>query len=337
MTVESNRFSGKTVLVTGATGLIGEYLCKKIFDEGGRVIALSRNEDKLYKCFGKIIDSAEFKYIVQDVSVYSDIKEPVDVIFHAAGPIASNIIKNKPVDVISPNIIGTNNLLNLLKYQKEKYGVSGKIVLCSSATVYANASDENIKVTEEDTLLTYGLSAYNTPYSESKRMMEVMADAYNRQHNIDIAIGRLSYVYGPATYKADTALYEFIGKVLQSTDIVVNNPSMEKRDWIYVDDAIEGLMLLALQSSDDKVFNISSGGEGNNFIAVDEIADIAIKIYRKICPNLKQIPKIIFNNKYEKKKPGIILDNSKIKKLGFKVKYDITAGVKKTMTGCIGT
>lgn len=330
--METKSFLNRTVIVTGATGLIGEHLCRRLLREGARVIALSRSEDKIRKCYQDLFNSANFRYLAQDVSKPLELNERIDYIFHAAGPIASNIIVNKPLEVIKPNIFGTDILLTFLKNQKEHTGYNGKIILCSSGTVYSNHSAKDILLKEEDTYLTDGLKAYNAPYAQSKRMMEVIADSYFTQFGVDSVIARPSYVYGPATFLPDTALNEFLWKAAHGENIVIRNPCMEKRDWIYVDDAVDGIILIALQSTAERVFNISSAGEGNNFIAADEIAEIAAMIFHNENPKCERNPKVSYKeNKNKSRKSGIILDNSKIKKLGFQVKNSINYGVTKTM------
>lgn len=325
-------FVGKRVLVTGATGLIGEHLCRRLIKEGADVIALSRSEEKLQKCFGDLISNHSLKYIAQDVSEPIVTDEVIDIIFHAAGPIASDIIRNRPMDVVAPNIFGTNNLLIFLKNQKETRKVSGKMVLCSSATIYSNLTDKDICVSEEDTYYTDGLQANNAAYAQSKRMMEVIANSYFLQYGVDMVIARLSYVYGPATFRANTALYEFIDKASCGEVITVNNPCMEKRDWIYVDDAVDGLLLLSTLKTNERVFNVSSGGEGNGFIAADEIAVIAANIYNQNHSDAKSLSEVVYRENLQgQRKPGVILDNSRIKEYGFNVRNDIISGIEKTM------
>lgn len=325
-------FYQKTVLVTGATGLIGEHLCRALLKKGANVIALSRSEKKLQICFGDILDDCNFKYVAQDVSTPPMSEDIIDIIFHAAGPIAGDIIRNRPMEIIAPNIFGTNNLLTLLKKQKETRGVSGRMVLCSSATVYSNKTEQDILAREEDTCVTNGLQASNIAYAESKRMMEVMANAYYRQYGVDTVCARLSYVYGPATFKADTAFYEFIEKASRGEAVIINDPCMEKRDWIYVDDAVDGLLLLALQDSDQRVFNVSSGGEKNSFIAADEIAAIAADLYNRRHPSIEPPARVQYRaDASGRRRPGIILDNTKIKQLGLNIRTDIQTGIKKTM------
>ena len=104
-------YSEKVVLVTGATGLMGSHLVKKIMQvQSAKVIALSRSENKLKEIFHEYVSNDNFRIIAQDAAkpLPADIGK-VDYIFHAASSIAGSTVKNNPVDVIEPNIIGTKH------------------------------------------------------------------------------------------------------------------------------------------------------------------------------------------------------------------------------------
>ena len=204
-------YENKTVLITGATGLIGSHIVDRLMElDNVRVIALSRNEEKLEIGFSKYLNDPRFRIIVGNIQENLEIDEKVDYIFHAASPMESKVIKNKPLDVINPNILGTINCLELLRKQKEEKGISGRMILFSSVTVYGNVTNNDIVVSEENTNVTEKLENLSAPYSQSKRMAEVIALAYYRQLEIDVVICRFSTVYGYTRFIPDTAFFEFI-------------------------------------------------------------------------------------------------------------------------------
>lgn len=338
-------FKGKTVLITGATGLIGSHIVDELMEMGDvNVIALSRNEKKLREGFEKYLEKENFMYIAQDIASGFDLNDRIDYIFHAAGPMEGKIIKEYPVDVINPNIMGTIHLLEYLKNQEKNSKVKGRMVLFSSVTVYGNITDKDSIVEEKDTDVTEVLESISAPYSQSKRMSEVIALAYLRQYGVDTVIARFSTVYGCTRFLPDTAFYEFIRKAVSGEDIVLNGSAFPKRDNIYIDDAVSGVLTACLNGKAGEAYNISSNGDLCNYAAVDEIAEKIVEICNKKNENIlhteegellqhayKRI-KVRYNaGKFQHRKSGIRLDNSKLKRLGWNISTSINQGIDRTI------
>ena len=328
-------YENSTVLITGATGLIGSHIVDALMNMNNvRVIALSRSEAKLKKGFAQYLDKPNFRIIAKDVTELLEVNERVDYIFHAAGPMEGKIIKNKPIDVINPNIVGTINCLELLKKQETVNGTKGRFVLFSSVTVYGNNTDNDLRVQESDTKVTEELESGGAPYSQSKRMSEVITRAYCRQYEMDAVIGRFSTVYGCTRFLPDTAFFEFVKKGIAGENIVLNSSALPRRDNIYVDDAILGILTVGARGETGEAYNISSNGELNNFASVDEIAQNVAEIVNKI--NLNNHIEVIFkSNETFVKKPGLMLDNSKLKRLGWRIKVSLNEGIEKTIDDII--
>ena len=322
-----NGFNGKTVMITGATGLIGSNLVDRFMSMGNvKVIALARNKERLTKGFAEYINNQNFDMIVQDIC--TPIKLPngvkVDYIFHAAGAMTGKIINGRPLEVIDANLTGTRNCLELLNEQG-KVGYDGRMVLFSSVTVYGNNLNTDRTVTEKDTDIAGVLDIPYAAYAETKRMSEVLALSYFRQHNVDVVIARLSTVYGYTRFPPNTAFYEFIEKALINEEIVLKSTGLPQRDNIYIGDAVEGLLLICSEGIGGEAYNISSNGDLGNFVAVDEIAEIIANEANKLYGN-----KIVVKYEDSLKKnrnAGIKLDNAKLKALGFKIEFSLEKGI----------
>lgn len=328
-------FKGKTILITGATGLIGTHLVKKLLAfKDCTIVALGRSIEKLEEVFKGYQGKGQLILMKGDVAEEMPIYEKdFDYIFHAASPIAGDIIRNYPVSVIKPNIVGTINCLDYLKKKKEENGQSGKMVVFSSATVYANTTQTDCCVEETETSIADTLDAANAPYSESKRMAEVIARAYAKQYNIQVFIARFSYLYGYSKQAPNTAFYEFINKSLRGEDLLLNSDGAPKRDNIYVDDAVNGLLCLVEKGVAGESYNISSGGDMGNFAAIDEIANaIACAANKSISGATVSVS---FREQADGRKPGIALDNRKLKALGWEVENSLEEGVSKTLKSYI--
>ncbi len=327
-------FTGKNVLVTGATGLIGSHLVRAVLKAGAaKVFAMSRSEDKLSRCFADLQKNKKFAYLAHDVcQVLPALPAYIDYIFHAAGPMERKAIANHPLSVIGPNIIGTRNCLNYLVAQNdERAGAVGRLILFSSVTVYGNNTLVDRIVAEDDTDITGKLSAFNAVYAESKRMSEVLAKAYITEHQADVVIARLSTVYGPAFFTPDTAFYEFIVHAAQDKDITLHTADAPQRDNIFVDDAVNGLMTIALRGECGEAYNISSNGEKGNFASISEIAELAIReaddvFVRKGCA------KVIYDQQTNvARRPGLKMDHTRLQSLGWSLQTSLSEGIRATL------
>lgn len=319
----------KTALITGATGLIGSYLAKRLLEEGARVIAVGRNGRKLKDVFQDKLNDTNFSYVEADiVSKIPDEIGKVDFIFHAASPIAGQEVRELPVNVIEANLFGVKNCLEYLKRQKEERGHIGRLIVFSSVTVYGSGFVTKELVTEDDTYMTESLSSPSASYCESKRMVEVMAQAYCRQYDVDSVIVRIGYVYGYTKCCPNTAFYNFIDKAINGKEIVLKYSNLARRDNIYITDVINALVTVCLKGQKGEAYNISSAGEKGNYKAIDEIA---VLIADSVETQTGNHIEVIRKQDRDGRKRGIVIDNQKLKGLGWVLEVDIEDGLRKTI------
>ena len=232
-----------------------------------------------------------------------------------------------------PNLIGIKNCCDFMVSQYKNKKVKGRLVLFSSATIYANNTNKDLVVKEKDTNYTEELNGNNASYSQSKRMVEVIAQAYKKQFNIDFVTARFSYVYGSTKSIPNTAFFEFRKKCIKREDILINKSNTPKRDNIYIDDAIEALLIVSEKGVTGEAYNISSNQEKGNYLAIDEIANVIAEIsneYYSKTENFRSISVLLKEN-ISKRTPGLILDNTKLKSLGWNLKTDFREGIRKIL------
>lgn len=317
-------FKGKVVLITGATGLIGSHIAKSLLSlDEIKVIVVGRSQQKLKKTFLDYVSSNKIDCLEHDVSLPLPLSlGKIDYIFHAASPISGETIKTQPLDVINSNLSGTINCLEYLKKQE-----SGTMVVFSSATVYS-ANDPSHVAVESKTNMADCIDSPNAPYSESKRMIEVIANAYHKQYDVDTIIARFSYVYGYSANPSKTAFYEFINKAMSGEDLTLNKSGLPRRDNIYVDDAVRGLLHLCEIGASGETYNISSNADLGNYAAIDEIAKSIVREANKI--NGTNI-KVIYKSDGGERPEGLRLDNSKMKSTDWKVMTTLDEGIERTL------
>lgn len=321
-------FEGKTILVTGASGLIGYNLVKRLMQEDNvSIYALGRSVSKMEQTFDEF-ESAANLHLCEYGQVIAHLDEypKFDYIYHAAGPMEPDIVINRPVDVIEPNIIDLHTLLEHVVRMKQS-GHDCRVIIFSSVTVYQNNTDQDLIVSEADTNCGEALNKPKVSYSESKRMCEVMAQAYIKQYGIDAVIARFSTVYGPTKNIPNTAFYSFIQKALKGEDVVLNGVGLPPRDNIYVDDAINGLLTVADKGITGEAYNISSNCELGNFMAVDDIATTI----QSVAEREFGIQMSVIVPPFKQRQPGLFLDNTKLSQLGWRLKHSMIDGVVLTM------
>lgn len=323
----------KRILITGATGLIGSNLVDALMAKGdAEVIVMGRSQKKMEATFADYADNDRFSIVEHDVAnVFPESLGVVDVIFHAAGPMERDIVLNKPVNVVLPNLNGSINCMEYARKVEAEFGKKVRIVMFSSVTVYSNNTGADLCVSEAMTNCADSLDSAAIAYSESKRMMEVIARAYCKQYGVDVAIARFSTVYGNTRNVPDTAFYEFIRKAWNGETITINTAGLPRRDNIYVEDAVEGLIKVATDGITGEAYNISCGGKLDNFAAVDEIAQAIADAVAEIKGT--EPMKVVVGDgiPVSARRPGLVLNNEKLESLGWSLKYNMYDGIKETI------
>lgn len=325
-------------MITGATGLIGSNLVHALMADGkNHVIAVSRSESKLKQSFESYLTYKNFEYVAQDFAqpftlenlVYRKNRSPVNLIFHAASSVSRNTIIHTPLSIIRPNINAVQCLLDGLVQQEQESTQKGRIVIFSSITVYGSGNHNDSAVTEEQTAVAENLDGVTAAYSESKRMVEVITHAYIQEFDIDAVIARPSSVYGYTMFPPNTAFYSFIKAALSGEDIVMNKAGLNKRDNIYVDDVVKGLLLIAAKGLRGEAYNISCNSDLGNYAAIDEIAhtitEVVSQLYnKKISISYKEPSTAAHPH-------GIRLDYSKLASLGWRPLVSLFEGIESVL------
>lgn len=307
------------VLVTGATGLIGSCLIDMLLvaNEKGRhfeVYALGRNAEKLKRRFAEHKNAHTLNIIAQDVRNPLSENIHFDYIFHGASNADPRSYALYPVETMLINIEGAINVLNYCKEHP-----TTKVLMMSTFEVYGNAGKD---VYEETDFGTIDQNKIRSCYPESKRSMELLARCYMEEYGVKVVIGRLSSIYGPTMVKDDSKAHaQFIRNGLNHEKIVLKSKGDQRRTYCYVIDAVTGIFYVMEKGKKGEVYNIANE---NSVVTIAELAHIVANIVGT---------EVVFDISDDIEKKGFstpqncILDNSKLRALGWKGEYCIRDGI----------
>ena len=324
---------GKTILLTGAYGMLASYIVYFIFFIRNKknikvnLIAIVRNKDKFYKKFSDITEMDNITVIENDVSEPMDIDGNIDYIIHAASLASPQYYSVCPVDVLNPNTIGTYYLLQLAKEKNVK-----GFLMFSTCDVYGVPNAVNGMITEDSYGRMDTLDIHNC-YSESKRMAETMCKAFNVQYGIHTKIARIAHTYAP-TMDIDNdprVFASFVKNIVKEQDIVMKSDGSGKRSFCYITDAIAGYFTILFKGVDGEAYNVCNTSQ---FISVKELADTLVSLYPE--KNLKVIRKERQKSEHYTENSLLvgcdnIPDNSKLEGLGWNADVNIEEGFKRVI------
>lgn len=328
------KFKNSTVLISGAYGMLPSYMVFTLFHLNEidpslniKVIALCRNYDKAKKRFGDFLGNPLFTIMCEDVTNKIQINGDVHYIIHAASPASSQFYGIDPIGVISPNIFGTKNLLELAREKKSK-----GFLFFSSGEV-CGIVDKKV-VTEEDSGYLDPTDVRNC-YGESKRMGENMCQCWYHQHKVPTVVVRPEHTYGPTMdLKNDRRVFaEFVSDIVNNKDIVVKSDGLSIRTFCYISDATDGFFRVLLKGTPGESYNV---GNSDGRISIGNLADLIVSMYpekklKVVYKNREQ------NNSYLENKHKIrpMLSTAKIEKLGYKCRFNLRDGFYRTIKSFI--
>jgi len=321
------KLSNKTVLITGATGMIGSYFVytlmqlNEIYGANIKIKLVIRNIDKLDK---NVLDNKNIEVIVQDVIEPIKTNGKIDYVIHAASPASPKIMKEHPVETNLANTIGTANTLNIA----HKNNAEGYLFI-SSREIYGEPVGNQELFTESGLLGQVDPLVPRNGYAEGKKAAENLCSGYKDEYNLNTKIVRLAHTYGPGMSIYDGRVQaDFLKNVLNNEDIILKSDGSSVRTYTYISDAITAMFLVLLKSN-DIVYNIS---DENSKTSIKELAEVLVNIYPEKNLNLVfDIPKETQKG-CANFKNGILSSEKLRTELNWTPRYSIAEGFKRTLT-----
>lgn len=324
-----DKLNNKTVLITGATGLIGSVLVdafiyrNEYLNGGIKLLLLGRSEKSILEKFKNYVDKEYFNYIVQDIESPISTDESIEYIIHAASKGDPKSFAENPIGIMNANYIGTYQVLELARKQKVQ-----KVLFISTGEIYGIVKKEvgSIDGLKECDYGFMDVLNARSCYASSKRAGETLCAAYYQQHKVDFNVARPCHTYGASMQDNDSrVICEFFRKALSKEDIIMKSAGTQIRSYCYVADTIKGLLYILLLGAAGEAYNIANK---NSTITIRELAEKVSQYSQSsvIYENPSDIELRGFSNIQH-----AILDATKLEELGWSACYNMDDGITRTL------
>ena len=295
----------KIVYITGCLGFIGSYVTRKCLDLGWRVFGI----DKItYAANISALDTFKkyknFRFEEIDIKDMKFLHDCDYVINTAAESHVGNSIINSD-DFINSNVLGTKNLLELVRNRPQNEGGRPVFFHFSTDEVYGDIS-EGVH-TEEDLLKP------SNPYSASKAAADMLILAWARTYGIDYIILRPTNNYGIGQYP-EKLIPLSIKNLNRGKKVRLHNMGEPTRNWLHADDTAEAVMTIIDSGEKNQIFNNAGGFEQKNIVTIEKV----IREYYKNYARWEEYIDLSYNRVGQDVRYA--LDDSKLRSLGWEPK-----------------
>jgi len=301
----------KKILVTGGAGFLGSHLCERLVAQGHHVLCVDNYFTGSKRNIDHLLDYHNFDVIRQDVCLPLYIE--VDEIYNLACPASPNHYQADPIQTAKTCFLGTYNILGLAKR------TGARVVHASTSEVYG---DPIVHPQNESYWGNVNPIGIRSCYDEGKRVAETLCFDYQRQHDTDVRVMRIFNTYGPRMAANDgRVVSNFVVQAIGGDALTVYGEGEQTRSFCYVDDLIDGMMLLMKA---DKVEGPVNLGNPREFTVI-ELARMVIEMTQSSSKIVNlDLPK----DDPKQRKPDI----TKAKELlGWEPKVSLEDGLKKTI------
>jgi CDP-glucose 4,6-dehydratase len=246
----------RTVLVTGATGVVGTNFVRRLLNLGANVVCLLRDNDpasglwysgdidRVSVCTGRL---EVFEHVKTAI-----VEREVDSVFHLGAQAIVGAAHRDPLGTFESNIRGTYHVLEACRLYGDRVK---RIVIASSDKAYGDC--ETLPYTEATPL------AARNPYDVSKSCSDLIAQSYAITYGLPIAIARCGNIFGAGDVNWSRLVPGTMRSLINGERPLIRSNGLMVRDYLYVDDAVEAYLALArwCETTNDHrnvAFNFSS-------------------------------------------------------------------------------
>ncbi len=306
----------KTFLVTGGTGFIGSNICQLLIKKNYKVRVFDNNSRGSIRKINSIKNKIKFiKGDIRNKELLNKAMKNTDAVIHLAYVNGTKYFYSKPVLILDIAVRGILNVIEgcLKNNIKELY-------LASSSEVYQTPN--KVPTDEKEILKIPDIFNPRFSYGGGKILTELMGAHYGKKYFKKLIIFRPHNVYGP-NMGNEHVIPEFIKrfKFLKGKKFKIQGSGNEIRSFIYIEDFLQAFNILLNKGKHLNIYNIGTSEK----IKIKDLANkLAKKFGKKITLNRTSLTK----GSTKIRTPNI----NKIKKLGFKAKFNLDKGLSKLLT-----
>lgn len=303
-------FRGRKILVTGGAGFIGSHLVERLVELGSEVTSFDHKPREGLSNLASVrnqIDTLSLDLVRDDLEMVLAAKQ-FEVVFHLSGSahMPSSIVD--PVRDFERNALATLRMLDAIR----RITPQAKFIYTSSALVYRASSRP---VAEDEPL--YPAS----PYGVSKLAAEQYVRLFAQLYGLQAVVCRLFPVFGPRL--RSHIIFDIVGRLrTDGTTLSLVGDGTQVRDYTYVTDAVDALLLIARRAPlAGEAYNVGSG----NPIEISELANLVAKA-------MGLSPQLVYSGKGQTgDSPQLRADIARLRTLGYRPKVELKAGVERTV------
>jgi UDP-glucuronate decarboxylase len=299
------------ILVTGGAGFLGSHLCDRLVNEGHDVICLDNYFTGSRRNIAHLCGKPNFELMRHDITFPVFVE--VDRIYNLACPASPVHYQYNPVKTIKTSVMGAINVLGLARR------IKARVLQASTSEVYGDPAEHPQAETYWGHVNPVGVRSC---YDEGKRVAETLFFDYHRQNGVDIRVARIFNTYGPRMRPDDgRVVSNFVVRALRGENITLYGDGSQTRSFCYVDDLVEGVLLMMNALDFTGPVNLGNPGE----FTIRELAEKVLKL-------TKSKSKIVFKplpaDDPKQRRPDIALAKKRLK---WKPAVALDEGLAKTI------
>ena len=329
---ELDELSGKSLMITGAAGLICSAVADIIFryndTHAGKIqiLAAGRSLEEMKNRFGEMTEREDFTFVKYDASrTDNQLDIHADFIIHGASNAFPSMVMKEPVETMLANFTGIKCLLDMAKDNDVK-----RIVYISSSEVYGK-KDSDKPFCEGD----YGFIDLLDPrnsYSVGKRAAETLCASYAKEYGVESVIVRPGHIYGPTASPMDNRVSSaWAYNAAKGEDIVMKSDGSQLRSYCYCLDCASAMLKVLIKGENCRAYNISNP---DSIISIRQMAQI---LAQASGVQLKTELPSESERKSFNPMSNSSLDSTRIEDLGWKGCFDANIGLTHTVEILKGT